>query len=240
MHPCEICPLRASSLFLPFTPSELRFMMRFREGEVELEPGRILFHEGDALESFYTVLSGQGARYKTLENGDRQLVNFVFPGDLVGMAGTVTGEANAAMQAASHMRLCRFRKVRLPELFTNQPDRAYSMIWIAAVEEHFLGETIATLGQRDAIQRLAWALLKVYQRLCAVGLSNDAGVVPFPFRQGDLADALGLSLVHTNKTLAQLRPWVRFANGQLSVHDPEALADVAISSGSALNARPLL
>jgi len=240
MHSCEYCPLRASSLFLPFTPSELRFMMRFREGEVELEPGRILFHEGDALENFYTVLSGQGARYKTLENGDRQLVNFVFPGDLVGMAGTVTGEANAAMQAASHMRLCRFRKARLPELFANQPDRAYSMIWIAAVEEHFLGETIATLGQRNAIQRLAWALLKVHQRLSAVDLCDDTGEVPFPFRQADLADALGLSLVHTNKTLAQLREWVRFADGRLKVADAQALADVAMSSGREPNQRPLL
>jgi len=240
MHICEHCQLRASALFMPFTPAELRFMMHFREGTVELERGGILFHEGDSLESFYTVHAGQGARYKTLENGDRQLVNFVFPGDMVGLAGTVTGATTATMQAASDMRLCRFRKARLPDLFTDQPDRAYAMAWIAAVEEHFLGETIATLGRRNAIQRMSWALLKVYQRLVAVGLRDEAGAVPFPYRQSDLADALGLSLVHTNKTLARLRPVVRLAEGRLSVNDQDALAEMAMISGDDLTPRPLL
>lgn len=240
MSICEHCHLRASSLFMPFTPAELRFMTHFREGGVELESGRILFHEGDALESFYTVLSGQGARYKTLENGDRQLVNFVFPGDLIGLAGSVTGATTSTMQAASDMHLCRFRKARLPDLFTHQPDRAYAMAWIAAVEEHFLGETIATLGRRNATQRLAWALLKVYQRLVAVGLDDEAGTVPFPYRQSDLADALGLSLVHTNKTLARLRPLARLVSGRLSVSDHKALADMAMVSGDDLTKRPLL
>jgi CRP-like cAMP-binding protein len=240
MHICEICPLRASPLFLPFTPAELRFMMAFREGTVDIERGSILFHEGDSLDSFYTVLSGQGARYKTLENGDRQLVNFVFPGDLVGLAGTVTGATTATMQAASPMRLCRFRKARLPELFTEQPDRAYAIAWIAAVEEHFLGETIATLGRRNASERLAWALLKVYQRLAAVGLADETGAVPFPYRQSDLADALGLSVVHTNKMLARLRPLARLEDRRLSVSDQQALADLAMVSGDKLTRRPLL
>lgn len=215
-------------------------MLDFREGDVELEPGRFLFHEGDALENFYTVLSGQGARYKTLENGDRQLVNFVFPGDLVGLAGTVTGAATSAMQAASPMRLCRFRKSRLPELFTQQPDRAYALTWIAAVEEHFLGETIATLGQRNATERLAWAILKVHQRLSVVGLCDDLGTVPFPYRQSDLADALGLSLVHTNKMLAKLRPLAGLADGRLRVNDEKALIKLALSSGAGPIQRPLL
>lgn len=240
MHICEICPLRPSPLFLPFTAEELRFMMDFREGTVNITAGHILFHEGDALDSFYTVLSGQGARYKTLVNGDRQLVNFVFPGDLVGLSGTVTGETTSTMQAASPMRLCRFRKDRLPELFAAQPDRAYALAWITAVEEHFLGETIATLGQRNASQRLAWALLKVYQRLSVLGLGDKEGTVPFPYRQRDLADALGLSMVHTNKMLAKMRPLARLAEGRLSVSDQQALADLAMVSGEKLSERPLL
>lgn len=240
MHPCQSCALRKTPLFMPFSADDLRFMMHFRDGEVELDSGSMLFHEGDALTSFYTVLSGQGARYKTLQNGDRQLVNFVFPGDLVGLAGTVTGETTASMLAVSNMRLCRFRKNRLPELFGRQPERAYALTWIAAVEEHFLGETIATLGQRNATQRLAWALLKVYQRLEIVGMADQDGSVPFPYRQGDLADALGLSLVHTNKTLAHLRPWARLANGRLSVTNRDALAKLAISNGDSPIQRPLL
>jgi CRP/FNR family transcriptional regulator, anaerobic regulatory protein len=240
LHPCDICPLRARTMFSPMTDDELAFMREFREGEVLLQPGDTLFHEGDPLESFYTVLEGLGARYKTLENGARQLINFIFPGDVVGLSGSLTHEAGATAEAATPMRLCRFRRSRLADLFRTQPDRGYALTWISAVEEHFLGETIATLGRRDATERLAWALLRVDQRLDALGLRDPTGGVPFPYRQRDLADALGLSLVHTNKTLARLRPQARIDGGRLLIRDRVALALLAKAEHEAPRTRPLL
>lgn len=229
---CEICPLRRSPLFAPFSREELVFMIDFREGEVALRPGEILFEEGDTLSHFYTVLAGQGARYKLLENGGRQTVNFVFPGDVVGLSGTLVGEAAATMQAASAMRLCRFHKSRLPDLFRNHAERAYALTWIAAAEEHLLGEIIATLGRRNALQRVAWALFRIHQRLTLLGLRDSEGRVPFPYRQGALADALGLSLVHTNKTLASLRRLATLGHGWLKVVDEEALAHLGLTDPS--------
>jgi hypothetical protein len=114
------------------------------------------------------------------------------------------GEMKHSVESRTRMVLCVFDRSRLWEVFRGSPQRAYDLTWIAAVEEHFLGETIASLGQRDAGQRIAWALLRIWQRLRAAGLGGD-GTVPLPFRQQDLADALGLSLVHTNKTLARFR-----------------------------------
>lgn len=227
-------------MFAPLTDDELAYMRDFREGEVLLQPGDTLFHEGDSLDSFYTVLEGLGARYKTLEDGARQLINFIFPGDVVGLSGTLTHDAVATAEATTAMRLCRFRRSRLGELFRVQPDRGYSLTWIAAVEEHFLGETIATLGQRDATERLAWALLRFDQRLEALGMRDQAGGVPFPYRQRDLADALGLSLVHTNKTLARLRPLARIDGGRLLIQDRDALATLAKAEREAPKMRPLL
>jgi CRP/FNR family transcriptional regulator, anaerobic regulatory protein len=240
MPACRTCELRCSPLFLPLSPEEIDFMIDFRDGEVRLQPGQILFEEGDSLEHFFTVLSGQGARYKTLENGHRQTVNFVFAGDVVGLSGTLLGEAGSTMQAASAMQLCRFRKSRLPELFRHHSERAYALTWIAAAEEHFLGEIIATLGRRDALQRMAWALFRIHQRLAALGQRDAAGRVPFPFRQGALADALGLSLVHTNKTLARLRGVARVEHGWLQVFDEAELARLGITDNAPLPQRPLL
>jgi CRP/FNR family transcriptional regulator, anaerobic regulatory protein len=176
MHPCKSCALRQMPIFLPFSESEVRFMTEFRDGEVHLETGQTLYHEGDDLEFFYTVFAGQGARYKFLPNGERQLVNFLFPGDLTGLQGLLEGQASTTAVAACPMVLCRFRKTRLPELFRTSPSRAYALTWVAAVEEHFLGETITTLGQRTALQRIAWALLKIHSRLSAVGLAQGHGV----------------------------------------------------------------
>jgi len=247
IHSCETCALRCTPIFAPFTAEELAFMLEFRDGEVQLAPGEILFEEGQPLAHFYTVLSGQGGRYKMLENGERQMVNFVFPGDMAGLSGSLTGETGATFQAASAMLLCRFRKSRLPELFRDFPERAYALTWIAAAEEHFLGEVIATLGRRNALQRMAWALLHIHQRLSVLGLRNAEGAVPFPYRQvdladalGDLADALGLSLVHTNKTLARLRGWVEIEGRRLRVKDETVLAELGLTEPQMPRLRPLL
>jgi CRP-like cAMP-binding protein len=139
------------------------------------------------------------------------------------------------------MRLCVFSRADLWNLFKAHAARAYDLTWIAAVEEHFLGETIASLGQRDALGRVAWALLRIHQRLTAVDAGDEHGV-PMPYRQQDLADALGLSLVHTNKTLASLREsqvasWMR---GVLSIANMPRLAELAGEDLSPPERRPIL
>ena len=194
---CQKCPLRKQPLFVPFTDEDIAFMERFKTGELTVTAGTTILMEGSNSPQLYTVFSGMGVRFKTLENGQRQVINFLFPGDFAGLQAGVMGEMKHTVEATTEMMLCVFRREDLWLLFRSQPSRAYDLTWLAAVEEHFLGETIASIGQRSGIQRMAWALLRVYQRLRSVGLGRD-GSVPLPFRQQDLADALGLSLVHTN------------------------------------------
>jgi CRP/FNR family transcriptional regulator, anaerobic regulatory protein len=205
---CAKCPLRKQPLFIALTDEELDFMGRFKTGELNVDPGTTILLEGSNTPHLYTVFSGMGTRYTTLENGRRQVINFLFPGDFIGLQAGLMGEMKHSINASTPMVLCVFKRDDLWSLFRAQPGRAYDLTWIAAVEEHFLGETIATLGQRDAAQRIAWAFLRIEKRLSALGLGRigpQGSSVPMPFRQQDLADALGLSLVHTNKTLGRLR-----------------------------------
>ena len=239
--PCQRCPLRKRECFVPFTEDELAFMERFKAGELVVEAGTTILMEGSNAPQLFTVLYGMGTRHKTLENGRRQVINFLFPGDLIGLQAGIMGEMKHSVEATTSMKLCVFKRDQLWEVFRVQPARAYDLTWIAAVEEHFLGETIASLGQRDAMERIAWALLRMYQRLTALGLGKD-GIVPLPFRQQDLADALGLSVVHTNKTLARLRAdrVVSWAGGELRVHDLARLAETAVAEPESLEQRPLM
>lgn len=202
--PCRHCPLRRKPLFTPFTADELAFMEAFKEREVHLAPGQMIVAEGTASPHLFTVLVGMGTRSTLLADGRRQVINFLFPGDFIGLQAGIMGETKHSAHASTPMTLCVFSRAKLWEMYRAHPERAFDLTWIAAVEEHFLGETIATLGQRDAGERMAWALLRMYQRLVAIDLGRN-GRVPLPFRQQDLADALGLSLVHTNKTLARMR-----------------------------------
>ncbi|MCB1389803.1 MAG: Crp/Fnr family transcriptional regulator [Rhodobacteraceae bacterium] len=216
-------------------------MQSFKTGELNVEPRTTILLEGSNSPQLYTVLHGMGTRYTTLENGKRQVINFLFPGDFAGLQAGIMGEMKHSVEAVTEMTLCVFRRNDLWEVFRQQPERAYDLTWIGAVEEHFLGETIASLGQRDATQRIAWALVRIHERLTAAGLEKDGGV-PLPFRQQDLADALGLSLVHTNKTLKALRAMglVQWSDGRLEIAQLDELAALAMIDLQQVQPRPLM
>ena len=238
---CDSCPLRMMPLFVPFNAEELAYMRRFKTGEKAVDRNTQILHEGQRSSTLYTVLSGIGTRSVLLEDGRRQVINFVFPGDFIGLQSSLMGEMKHTVTSSTPMVLCTFDRNRLWEMFRDHAERAYDLTWITAVEEHFLGETIATLGQRDATERLAWAFLRIWRRLAAVGLLRD-GSVPLPFRQQDMADALGLSLVHTNKTVARLkdRKVAIWQAGRLAVPDLKSLAAVAGVSDERAEIRPIL
>ncbi|MFZ1469429.1 MAG: Crp/Fnr family transcriptional regulator [Paracoccaceae bacterium] len=238
---CTECPLRRCQYFLPFTDEELAFMLKFKSGELSVTAGTTILLEGSNSPQLFTVLEGMGTRHKTLEDGNRQVINFLFPGDFIGLQAGIMGEMKHSVQASTDMVLCVFARADLWSMFKANPARAYDLTWIAAVEEHFLAELLATVGQRDAAERVAWALLRIHHRLRAVGQARDSAV-PLAFRQQDLADALGLSLVHTNKTLGRLRDLglAVWTGGWLTIPDRTALARYSNTHPEPLERRPLL
>lgn len=238
---CENCPLRPKECFDAFTAHELSFMSGFKAGEMQIEAGTPILAEGSNAPQLYTVLRGMGLRYKLLENGERQVINFVMPGDFLGLQAGVMGKMSHSVEATTAMTLCVFDRTNIWSFFKDSPERAFDITWLAAVEEHFLGETVLTLGQRDAEARIAWALLRFAQRGAALGLLKG-GRMDLPFRQQDLADALGLSLVHTNKTLRKLRTRqaASWHDGTLHVPNLEALAKIAQTELTPVPTRPLI
>ncbi|MBM1557520.1 Crp/Fnr family transcriptional regulator [Sulfitobacter mediterraneus] len=238
---CENCPLRQKPLFQDLSPDEVRFMQKFKVGELVVDPGAPILMEGSNSPQLFTALRGMGIRYNTLQNGRRQVLSFVFPGDFIGMQAGIMGEMGHSVEATTQMTLCVFDRSGIWNLFKSHPERAFDLTWLAASEEHFLGEALSSVGQRSAIQAIAWALVRVFLRGRALGLVRN-GVMPLPFRQQDLADALGLSLVHTNKTLAVLRDrqLASWSDGELQVNNLEALADIAETDTEKLPARPIL
>jgi CRP-like cAMP-binding protein len=225
--PCVDCPLRSCRGFQAMTAAELDFQ-------------EIILAEGESSPFLYTVLAGQGLRFVMLPGGERQVINFLFPGDFIGLQAGVMAEMKHSVQASSDMVLCVFNRSDLPRLFEHHPYRAYDLTWLAAAEEHFLGQALAMVGQQEALQRVSWAFARCIQRGQAVGLAQGWSM-PFPYFQRDLADALGLSLVHTNKTLAKLRilgvmDWFR---ARIEVHAPEKLFTLAALEPDGDGRRPL-
>lgn len=238
---CLDCPLRKFEIFDAMTEAELEFMRRFKVGELVVDAGAPLLMEGSNSPQLYTVLKGLGLRYKLTPEGDRQVINFVFPGDFIGLQAGVMSEMGHSVEATTAMTLCVFDRTHLWQVYKEMPRRAYDLTWLAAVEEHFLGESMVALGRRDATASVAWALVRVAQRFAALDLVKN-GTMTFPYRQQDLADALGLSLVHTNKTLARLRErgLATWSDGVLTVHDMVGLAEVGQVDMNPPPVRPLM
>ena len=238
---CEACPLRSRRPFAKMSDETVRQTQRFKVGELLVEPGTPILTEGAHSAQLFTVLAGTGLRHKTLENGRRQVLTFVYPGDLIGLQGAVMGEMSHTVEARSRMRLCVFDRAALWDFFKHGPERAYDLTWIAATEEHFMGEALATLGQRTAEEAVAWALVKLWKRAESLEMT-DGRAMPLPFKQQDLADALGLSLVHTNKTLAKFRErqLAVWRDGRLQVNDLETLARIGMTDAEPAATRPLL
>lgn len=238
---CHACPIRKLSLFKPMRDGDVAAMDRFKTGELRIDPGTPLLLEGSGSAQLFTCLSGQGVRHKTLPDGNRQVLNFIFPGDFIGLQAAVMDEMQHSAEASTDMVLCVFDRSALYDFFRQHPERGFDLTWAAALEEHFLGDALVTLGQRTALERVAWAFVRVWLRLAPM-MPDGARAVPFPHRQQDLADALGLSLVHTNKTLARLRSMqvAAWRDGELTISDWDRLCDLAqLPRDTSLPLRPL-
>jgi len=134
-----------------------------------------------------------------------------------------------------------FPRDKLWDLYSRYPSLAYDITWLAAREEQFLDEHLLSIGRRSAVERTAFILLHLYRRAEDVGLAKDRKVA-FPFTQQHIADALGLSLVHTNKTLRRLYNMkvVRWQSREFEILDWDRLAKIAVYEEPDSKPRPLI
>lgn len=226
---CQHCPLRALPLFLPHSGDELRLVQSLKRRETTLAAGETLIHEGQTDAPLYTLLSGWAFRYKTLSDGRRQILSFLLAGDFVGVQQKMADAAAHGVDTLTEARLCVFQRDALWELHRQSPSMGFNITWLTAHEESLVDDTLLSVGRRSAEERIAMLLILLFKRAAALQADGGASGVPFPLTQQHVADGLGLSLVHTNKTLNKLqrRGLHRIADGRLHMRDVKALARLA-------------
>ena len=239
--PCLQCPLRRCTALREFTPEELSFVQEMKADELRIDPGVSFLREGNSSEFLYTVLSGWAFRYKMLPDGRRQILNFALPADMVGLQGSLMREMEHSVEALTPITLCVFPRAKLYELYSKLPSLAFDITWLAAREEQLIDENLLSVGRRSAIERTAYLLLHLFERAKEVGLTQN-GSIQFPFTQQHLADTLGMSLVHTNKTLKRLAASnaIRWKDRVFEISDRAALERIAGDSGRQHKARPFI
>lgn len=205
---CRDCRLRQTEAFTPVTGEELAFIQDFRSGVPRVNAGGTIIHERKPNGKIFTVYAGWAFRYKTLSDGRRQILNFLLPGDLIGLQQEFADTAMHGIEAVTDVSLCAFPRDGLFKLFSKYPNLGYDITWLTAHEESYVDDNLLTAGRRNATERVAMLLMHLYRRIERLGLERkdeDGGVsIEFPINQQHIADTLGLSLVHTNKTMRRL------------------------------------
>lgn len=246
MIDCRLCPLRQLPLFLPPVGDELEFIEKLKRREITLAAGDALIHEGQANSSLFTLLHGWAFRYKTMSDGRRQILNFLLAGDFIGVQQNMGEDSAHGVEILADSRLCVFERQALWELHCHQPKLSFNITWLTAREESLVDDNLLSVGRRSAAERVAALLIVLYKRAAAllpVSAGQEMPWLPFPLSQQHIADALGLSLAHTNKTLRKLQRLGLYEMdaGRLRLLDPRALATLADVYGDGRpSARPLV
>ncbi len=239
--PCFECALRRTGAFKPINDLELAFINEMKRDHLVCPSGGEIIAAGQDQAELYTLYAGWAIRCKTLPDGRRQILNILLPGDLIGLQGAMFEAAAYSVEAITEVQLCLLPRRKMWSLFENMPELAFDVTWLGSREESIVDENLTSTGQRTAAERIAALIIQLYKRLNVLGMVIN-GAMPFPLTQQHIADTLGLSLVHTNKSLAKLRKLGMFSqtNGTLLLSNPKALESLAQYFEEEVAKRPLI
>ena len=165
--------------------------------------GRTLVREGDRPTECQLILQGFAFRHRTLEDGQRQIMSFEIPGDLCDLHGFLMGRADHGITTLTPCRVATLSHDVLMDWYEERPVVAHALWRGMLVDAAISRIWLLNIGRRTARGRIAHMLCEVLRRLQAVGLAEDGGgTLPIP--PAEIADALGLSVVHVNRTLRSL------------------------------------
>jgi CRP-like cAMP-binding protein len=160
--------------------------------------------EGDRPRDVHMILAGWACRYKQLEDGRRQIVSFFLPGDICDLNIFILREMDHSIGTITSVTVADLSREFFDEISSGFPRIATAFWWESLVNAAIQREWTMSLGQRTAAERMSHLLCEIFLRLRMAGLTREDSC-DFPLTQSDLADATGLSKVHVNRTLQELR-----------------------------------
>jgi CRP-like cAMP-binding protein len=190
---------------------------------------RDLISEGDKPRYVHLVLDGWGARYKSLPDGKRQIVSIFLPGDFCDVNVYILKYMDHSIGAITRLKVAMITPDEMNTLTVGRPRITQALWWHELVTAAIQREWTLNIGQRSAYERLGHLLVELYLRLQTVARARE-GRCDFPLTQNDLADATGLTAVHVNRTLQELRGdgLIELERKQLHILDLDRLMDVSM------------
>jgi len=219
---------RKLTAFVALSDADLATLARFDRRRRVFQPGHEMIHEGQANSRAFVLADGWACSFKLLPDGGRQIVDFQIPGDFLGLRSILFRTADHGIEALTRIEASEVLASDILDAFATAPRLATAVLWAASRDEAMVVEHLVNLGRRSAEERMAHVLLELGARLKLVGIGDRTGF-DCPLTQYHLADALGLSAVHVNRILRQLREegLVTFQKGRVAFDDFDRLKDRA-------------
>jgi CRP-like cAMP-binding protein len=166
--------------------------------------GRPVVAAGAKFDSIFLIEAGWVCLHAELEDGTNQVLTFLLPGQFVGLGALAYPTAAWSFTAVSRALLLRFEPQGINALLDHHPQLSKLLMWIALTHFGQMGERLTDIGRRSAYQRTGRFILDLWSCLHDVGLADKDGF-ELPIGQKLMADAVGLTDVHLNRTLLRLR-----------------------------------
>ena len=190
--------------------------------------GETIIQEGEKVDDVHLVLNGLAARSKTLRSGDRQFMAFLVPGDLCDVEVFILEGMDHDIVALSDTTCVLIPAKIIEGLLTESTKLTKALWWSTMSDSAILREWIVDHGSRDSLERIAHLMCEMLIRYRIIGETTDDSF-PFLINQEELADATGMSPVHVNRMLQQLRgqDLIELSGQVLTILDPKGLQRVA-------------
>ena len=213
---------------LPPIASEAAVMLNLKSVSRSVRAGQEIVTEGKRCNAVFLISEGIAIRYRILRDGQRQILNFLLPGDF---AGVTSCRFESALYSIKTLTQTTYSPIPLPRLlglFDSHPRLAAKLFWSFSCETAMLGERLIGVSRRSATERIAHFLLELLTRLQSVGLADECSY-RLPLTQEMISDVLGLSIPYVNRVLQQLREagLVHIKDQRVVVDNFEELAALA-------------
>lgn len=220
--------VRKLTHFMPMREAEVAMLDRLEAQRRSVAAGIELVHEHQAGHAVFILEHGWACSYKDLPDGGRQIIDFPIPGDVMGLRSVLLRASDHSFATVTKVTVAEVSKAQLMAAFEQQPRLGMAFLWAASRDEAMVVEHLVGVGRRSALVRTAHFLLELGLRLELAGLGSRSEFA-CPLSQYMLADAVGLTAIHINRVLRQLRELqlLTFRDGRIVFHDLQRLQQLA-------------
>jgi CRP-like cAMP-binding protein len=224
--------------FVALSRDELKYLADLQSKPVKVKRGQQLTHEGQIGHKAFLLQAGWACSYKVLPNGGRQIISFPIAGDIVGLRSVLLRTADHSFSALTEAAVNPLERPHIERCITEFPRLGAALLWAASRDEAMVVEHLVSIGRRSAIERTAHFFMELAERLHLIGLGTGTEF-KCPLSQFVLADALGLTAIHVNRVLRELREenLLTVRRGTVKIHDLARLRKLSGFQGGYLSAR---